>query len=485
MKKIISQIIQYLFVLLFAYAALNKWLTFSEFQVQLGQSTLLHGYDDFLSYVILIVELLVAVALCIPKTRLVALYLSVFIMTAFTVYIYVVLHHTSMSTCACTGIFEKMSFETHLWFNLGFVILGIYGIYLETTNKKATLKWVIGTVLAGIALVALLFFTSKHESAQQQDFTRTFLSDPLEIDSEMVFQKNSFYIAGVDGDKIYLGDYDSPFVIIEVDMNTKKETTHIVDIDDKDLQFYSLKTKVLPPYFYLADGVSAVVLRGKLGEWYAKTISLNQSYFTAFMPMDSSRFALRGVNGLTEQSELGILDINAEQPLTPFPELLKKQVDGLFDVDGMFSFSPESKKLVYSYVYRNEYLVMDTNMKLLRTGTTIDTTSVAKINSQRTEKGEIKMTNPDVSVNSRSVVHRDLLFNISNVMGKKESHKEWRQVAVVDVYEIDNNRYIGSFYVNNQSGIKLFDMAVTDTHLYGLFAQKMIRFALPNRLEAN
>ena len=50
-----------------------------------------------------------------------------------------------------------------------------------------------------------------------------------------------------------------------------------------------------------------------------------------------------------------------------------------FGKDGSLNYSSKLSKLVYTYRYRNQYVVMDTCMSLIHRGFTIDSNSIAKI----------------------------------------------------------------------------------------------------------
>jgi hypothetical protein len=47
-------------------------------------------------------------------------------------------------------------------------------------------------------------------------------------------------------------------------------------------------------------------------------------------------------------------------------ELLEKQVDGVFDTDGQLLRDDITGELVYIYFYRNEFMVMDSNLVKLK-----------------------------------------------------------------------------------------------------------------------
>lgn len=143
-RKIILEVICFLFVLLFLYAAFTKLLDYQKFTVQVGQSPLLTGFGDTIPWLVISVEILVAGMLMIPRTRLVALFASFSLMTMFTAYIVAILNFSPYVPCSCGGVLEKLGWTEHLIFNGVFVVLAVAGVFLhvdvehepETTSKN-------------------------------------------------------------------------------------------------------------------------------------------------------------------------------------------------------------------------------------------------------------------------------------------------------------------------------------------------------------
>ncbi|WP_316814101.1 MauE/DoxX family redox-associated membrane protein [Pedobacter heparinus] len=135
-KRMIIDIICYLFVLLFVYAAVNKVLEYQKFKSQIGQSQLLTAYAGFLAWFIPSIELLIVILLLIERTILIGLYAAFTIMLLFTCYIAVMLTMAANVPCSCGGILQKLGWEEHLIFNSVFVILGYLGITLQMKIRK-------------------------------------------------------------------------------------------------------------------------------------------------------------------------------------------------------------------------------------------------------------------------------------------------------------------------------------------------------------
>ena len=138
MKRVIFvEIISFLFILLFVYASLMKLMDVEQFVAQLGQSPLLMPFADFTSWFIPSVELAVAALLIFRKTRLVGLIGSFTLMVMFTAYVVVILSFASHVPCSCGGILEKMGWTEHLVFNGVFVLLSVWGVYLQAKGQEA------------------------------------------------------------------------------------------------------------------------------------------------------------------------------------------------------------------------------------------------------------------------------------------------------------------------------------------------------------
>ena len=136
MRNILSiskQVVIYFFIILFVYAAVSKLTDFENFQVQVAQSPLLSAFATPIAYGVVLGELAIALMLCFSKSRTLGLYLFLGFMTAFTVYIFLILNYSPFVPCSCGGVLEKMGWWEHLWFN-GIVCLVTVFIIITDNN---------------------------------------------------------------------------------------------------------------------------------------------------------------------------------------------------------------------------------------------------------------------------------------------------------------------------------------------------------------
>lgn len=137
-RSLIIEIISALLIFLFMYTAISKILDYQNFRLQLGKSPFITRYAAVIAWLLPTIEIVVGLALALKRFRLIGLYLSLFLMTSFTAYIYVMLNYSYYIPCSCGGVLAMMNWDQHLWFNIFFVIISTVGIILKIkeTNQK-------------------------------------------------------------------------------------------------------------------------------------------------------------------------------------------------------------------------------------------------------------------------------------------------------------------------------------------------------------
>lgn len=142
-RAIIIEVIVFLFVILFLYAAGTKLVQYNQFIGQMGKSPLITKYAEWLAWLVPSIEILIALMLVIPKSRLVGLYSAFGLMVAFTLYIIAILTISEKLPCACGGVLSSLGWKEHLIFNIFFVLLGMAGVILQIRQNDNVGKEVI------------------------------------------------------------------------------------------------------------------------------------------------------------------------------------------------------------------------------------------------------------------------------------------------------------------------------------------------------
>jgi uncharacterized membrane protein YphA (DoxX/SURF4 family) len=140
-KELIIEIIVFLFVVLFLYAAGSKLTEYNKFVGQMGKSPMLTDLAPLLAWIVPVVEIIVAVMLLISRLRLVGMYAAFGLMFVFTLYIIAILSFSKELPCSCGGVLSMLGWKEHLIFNTFYVGLGLSGIVLlnrtEIINKTS------------------------------------------------------------------------------------------------------------------------------------------------------------------------------------------------------------------------------------------------------------------------------------------------------------------------------------------------------------
>ena len=138
-RKIIIEIISSLLILLFLYASISKWLAFKLFIGDMNNQPFPNWLTPWLVWTIPPFEVLIVAGLIFEKTRVVALYGSLFLMLAFTIYsAAVLLHAFKYIPCSCGGVIKHLTWSQHLVFNIFFTGISLVGIILKKHDTNST-----------------------------------------------------------------------------------------------------------------------------------------------------------------------------------------------------------------------------------------------------------------------------------------------------------------------------------------------------------
>ena len=483
-KSIILSSICYLYVILFVYAAVSKLLDFENFMAQLGQSPLLSPFADYVSIAVIFIELSIAVLLSIPKLRYFALWSAVALMIMFTTYIIIILNFSSFVPCSCGGILEKLGWTEHLIFNTVFIVLGVVAILLRSLTNRILIQLSI-VMLLSISIIVCLFLLSEDIMQKENPFIRRFPQGTAAKVARIDLKNMSYYVAGAEKGKIYLANRLAPLQILEIDSDLKNEKHYTIQLDREDFKFKAVEVRISPPYFYVFDGTVPVIYRGLISDWKANVIIEKKFYFSDIVFMNPELIAFRTQKPPTGENILGIAKRNDSLEIKYNPLVLQKQMDGIFDTDGTMQYSAALHKLIYTYYYRNQYIITNENLVVVHRGNTIDTTTKAKLKVVKMKQsGDIKLGAPPYMVNRHTTISKNLLFVNSLLRAKYEGNDVWKHATVVDVYDIAKQTYVLSFYVYDEEGFRMKNFFATDTAMYIISGHFLLKYGYGERIQS-
>lgn len=343
---------------------------------------------------------------------------------------------------------------------------------------------ILGICFVFATVVVITLYAASYKIVHTRNsFLREYAGFAAVKSSEMDIGFNSYYIAGITDDQVYLGNVTAPFHLL-VTNKTLTDSQHVkLRIKGKvnPSVHKATKVKIAPPYFYLADGIRSMVYRGRIGEWVAEPFNYDSgAYFTQIVPISSSSFAIRTNESGTMYNILG--KVRADTPRIQLKrDLLQRQVDGVFDTDGTLLYNTDLKRLIYTHYYRNEFIVYDTNLTLDYRGHTIDTFSRARIKVAHVSSENTNVLQDKEFVNLHSCTSGRYLFVRSNLLAKYDP-KDWLSTqSVIDVYDLVSNTYQFSFILPNHEKSRVADFAIFNKTLIALYDHYIVKYDLQQK----
>ncbi len=135
-KKFLIEVIAFLLILLFLYAAGTKLVDIEKFRIVISKSPLLYSISHLVSIIIPAAEILLSFLIAIPRSRFFGLLGAFTLMVIFTAYIVVILQFSEEIPCACGGVLQSLGWKEHLIFNIVFTLIALTGMLLELDGKR-------------------------------------------------------------------------------------------------------------------------------------------------------------------------------------------------------------------------------------------------------------------------------------------------------------------------------------------------------------
>ncbi|WP_158994167.1 MauE/DoxX family redox-associated membrane protein [Mucilaginibacter sp. L196] len=120
---------------LFLYTAYSKFIDHQRFFKGLSTVSVIGSFAIYLSWLVPSSEVLVSVLLIIPRTYKLGLYGFAGLVSVFTIYIISMVLWAKTLPCNCGGVIEKLTWVQHIWFNLAFIAIAVFALYLSNSNN--------------------------------------------------------------------------------------------------------------------------------------------------------------------------------------------------------------------------------------------------------------------------------------------------------------------------------------------------------------
>lgn len=122
---------------MFAYAAFSKLFDFGSYKLQMSLQPLPKWSTSFIMLLLPATELIVVGSLLFRKTRLLGFNASFMLMLIFTIYVGLAMVGVfGKVPCSCGGVIRHLKWPQHFVFNVFFLTISAYGLYLERKERR-------------------------------------------------------------------------------------------------------------------------------------------------------------------------------------------------------------------------------------------------------------------------------------------------------------------------------------------------------------
>lgn len=349
-------------------------------------------------------------------------------------------------------------------------------------SRANIIKFVSICFVCCSTLMLVLFVTMGQSNTAKNGFNRVIPTSVMSVSKETALMEADYYIAGFTAGRIYLGNLKKPLHLFVADSSLQLQPLQLSFPPSLRNIWQSTRLSVDSPYIYMSDGVTPKFFVGNLTTLKMDTFMSNSSYFTSATNVSPGSFAVRAVNMNTHENML--LKVQTDSPyVIKTASVLKKQADGVFCTDGQLKYDKASNRLIYMYYYRNQCLLLDTNLNLIKIIKTIDTTSTAKISVTNTnDQGNYTLSAPPAFVNSNFCMHADKIYVRSLLLADNETLSVIERNNVIDIYTAGNGNYLRSLYIPKRHDESLNDMCILKDKLIVLYPHSLIVYNLPKDL---
>lgn len=344
------------------------------------------------------------------------------------------------------------------------------------TNRNKHIILILVVIGSAIGMVTVLTAIALKPISQKNGFNRTFIDLELTQENAVKRYPGLLEISGTTTNKIYFSTKDPEKILatnlqlgnpsyINLNLNNTKSVSTAFNIIVDSLNF-AVFAKNLP----------AIIITNP--EETGTIYKMPASIFTKVTKITPESYIFRGFDTTVKTPDQIFLKANIRSgELTREIDISERNSDAGISTDGVLHYDKKTNLISYVFYYRNKFLLLDTNLKLIRVSKTIDTTY-----TNQTQAGELRskkiITNlrPKRLVNYASTVYSGYLFNISKIKSDNEEMESFRTNAVIDIYNLSDGQYMGSFYLPNYKEEGAKKIRIIDGRLYVLYKNSIVSY---------
>jgi hypothetical protein len=346
------------------------------------------------------------------------------------------------------------------------------------TKKKIAIS-VLMVILAFLT-VFVLWKTSDEPNSRNNGFVRAFISNELEPITEIPLPGGITSIAGLIGDSLYFSTVIGGQIAV-LDTRTGHLGRRMFLRDSTEISNLSNATILQVDRWGLTlfDGSQKLIFTRS---WNNKKIhtKLVADPFTRAVKFSSRSIAMRKFKTGERDQYFARYDLKESAAFDD--NLVVESIGDAGLVTGGFLDCGPNGHCIYITRYANHIYSLDSNMNMEKRGTTIDTFSRYTLESRTVlgrRNGLITNGGPTNVVNQTMVMADGRIYVHSLVKADNETLSQFLNTDVIDVYRVDDLRYLGSMRIATENKQHIRKLRIDQGKLYLLYADMLRIYTLP------
>lgn len=322
--------------------------------------------------------------------------------------------------------------------------------------------WLTG--ICWLAIISLLLFCHFKERRLPNGFNRgpIYRAQQLQV---LDLKYNSWYLAGLGYNRIYLGNTTAPLGRLSCSYNLQ-DTLHerLPFSPDLKRSWQAVRLQVEAGVSYLVD----------------RKTPIDGMHFDLMQLLSPGSVIVNGYDPALQQKSIRKVLLEDRPAVYKLQSYVHQvQEGGNFSIDGFITCNRSQNAVFFTYYYRNQFICLDTNLKLRYIGKTIDTNSLAKLKTKTLEvMGKIveSIAGMPAVVSKRAYSDGKLMYIQAGLQADNEKWGLFDKPVVVDVYKLEDGSYSHSIYLPKYKREALIGFAVRDNLLFALHGRYLVSY---------
>lgn len=332
----------------------------------------------------------------------------------------------------------------------------------------------ISTVV--IILVGLNKYSSIND--EKNGFERIFMDSKPALIKEAPLQDRIHTIGGVTPTSIYLSTND-PEKLIQLDWNFTTKGIISYKLPEKKRVTTAFKVNVDSPYVEIEAPNLSSILKLSLPDTIPSRHKIRQSFDRA-IKISTSDYVFKGWDSTYSKITFRKHNLDNSEYYEAKNDA-NVQAAGIAD-DGLFYFDTATKSVIYTHFYSNKLIILDTNLNLKNSFSTIDTFTQYQATSATIRTGAKKsftqFSKPPRFVNRKFCVSNGKIYINSSVKSDNELKDDYENNFVIDIYDLRTMKYLKSFYLPRPDKDKLIDYVIKGDVFVAVYTSKIISYKI-------